>query len=167
MLAVDHLGSLPTSTTVGIWEYLRDALLLILAENYVGDDELLGLLVAPTLCEALGALLRQTRDELGICFSNPVPKATLTVTCILKVTWTLYSPWAKDLCAELQVLLESDEVTKTRHILKKRVLVEGRRLLEIVGSHVDEFPTGDDEEMGWECVYYKGHVVMIVRKIYE
>lgn len=62
---MDHLGSLRTSTTLGIWEYLRDALLLILAENYVGDEALLGLLVAPTLCEALGALLRQTGDELG------------------------------------------------------------------------------------------------------
>lgn len=65
MLAVDQLGSLRTSTTLGIWEYLRDALLLIFAENYVGDDALLGLLVAPTLCEALGALLRQTGNELG------------------------------------------------------------------------------------------------------
>ncbi len=65
VLAVDHLGNLRTSTTVGIWECLRDALLLILAENYVGDEALLGLLVAPTLCEALGALLRQTGDELG------------------------------------------------------------------------------------------------------
>jgi hypothetical protein len=81
---VDHLGSLPTSTTIGIWEYLRDALLLILAENYVGDEELLGLLVAPTLCEALGGLLRQTRDELGNWFSDPGRKTTLTVTCILK-----------------------------------------------------------------------------------
>lgn len=65
MLAVDQLGSLRTSTTLGIWEYLRDALLLIFAENYVGDDALLGLLVAPTLCEALSALLRQTGNELG------------------------------------------------------------------------------------------------------
>lgn len=65
MLAVDHLGSLPKSTTVGIWEYLRDAMLLVLTGNYVADEELLGLLVAPTLCEALSALLRQTKDELG------------------------------------------------------------------------------------------------------
>lgn len=65
VLAVDHLGSLRISTTVGIWECLRDVLLLVLAENYVGDEALLGLLVAPTLCEALCALLRQTGDELG------------------------------------------------------------------------------------------------------
>ena len=75
----------------------------------------------------------------------------------------MYSPWAKDLCGELHALLEGDEETKTRRILKKRVLVVGRRLLEIVGSHVDEMPTGD-EEKEWECVYYKGHVVRIVRK---
>ncbi|KAF8271420.1 hypothetical protein EI94DRAFT_582509 [Lactarius quietus] len=144
VLAVNHLGRLPTSATIGIWEYLSDALLLILADNYVGDEELLGLLVTPTLCEALGALLRQTRGEL--------------------VAWTQYSPWAKGLCAELHVLLEGDEETKTRRILKKRMLVVGRRLLEIVGSHVDEVQTGDDEDMKWECVYYKGHVVRIVGK---
>lgn len=141
VLAVDHLGSLCTSTMVGIWECLRDALLLILAENYVGDEALLGLLVAPTLCKGLGALLRQTRDEL--------------------VTWALYSPWAKDLCTELRVLLEdSKQTTTTRRILKKRVLVVGRKLLEIVGSHVENGGTGDDEEMMWESVYYKGHVVI-------
>ncbi|KAH9042393.1 hypothetical protein EDB84DRAFT_913523 [Lactarius hengduanensis] len=149
VLAMDHLGSLRTSTIVGIWECLRDALLLILAENYVGDEALLGLLVAPTLCKGLGALLRQTGDEL--------------------VTWALYSPWAKDLCTELRVLLEdSKQTTTTRRILKKRVSVVGRKLLEIVGSHVgdrldrlENEGTGDD--MMWESVYYKGQVVMIVR----
>ncbi|KAH9064246.1 hypothetical protein EDB87DRAFT_1394484 [Lactarius vividus] len=127
VLAVDHLGSLRTSTVVGIWECLRDALLLILAENYIGDEALLGLLVAPTLCKGLGALLRQTGDEL--------------------VTWALYSPWAKDLCTELRVLLEDSEqaTTATRRILKKRVSVMGRKLLEIVGSRVDEVPLENGE----------------------
>ena len=59
-------------------------MLLVLAENYVADEELLGLLVAPTLCEALGALLRQTRDELGNWFLDPERKTTLTVTRILR-----------------------------------------------------------------------------------
>lgn len=75
----------------------------------------------------------------------------------------MYSPWAKDLCGELHALLEGDEETKTRQILKNRMSVVGRRLLEIVGAHVDEMPTGDEEEKKWECVYYKGHVVRIVR----
>ncbi|KAH8998944.1 hypothetical protein EDB86DRAFT_790333 [Lactarius hatsudake] len=82
--SVDHLGSLRTSTIVGIWECLRDALLLILAENYVGDEALLGLLVAPTLCKGLGALLRQTGDELGNSFSDPERNTALTVTSIPK-----------------------------------------------------------------------------------
>ncbi|KAI9445224.1 hypothetical protein H4582DRAFT_1914093 [Lactarius indigo] len=125
VLAVDHLGSLRTSTTAGIWE--------------LGDEALLGLLVAPTLCKALSTLLRQTADEL--------------------VTWALYSPWARDLCTELRVLFEGNEkTTTTRQILKKRVSVVGRKLLEIVGSHVDWH-----DEIMWERVYYKGHVVMIVR----
>ncbi len=69
------------------------------------------------------------------------------------------------------MLLEGNEKTETRRILKKRVSVVGRKLLEIVGSHVDDMSrsqvengrTGDDEEMMWESVYYKGHVVRIVR----
>jgi hypothetical protein len=73
----------------------------------------------------------------------------------------LYSPWAKDLYAELHVLLDGEEKKKTRQILKKRVLVAGRKLLEIVGSHVEE--TADEKEMMWKCVYYMGHVVRIVR----
>lgn len=83
----------------------------------------------------------------------------------------MYSPWAKDLCAELHSLLEGDEKAKTRRILKKRVLVAGKKLLEIVGSRVDDMSrwqlesgrTGDGEEMMRECVYYEGHVVRIVR----
>ena len=65
------------------------------------------------------------------------------------------------------MLLEGDEKTKTRGILKKQVLVVGRKLLEIVGTHVDEPETGrsrDDKEMMWECIYYVGHVLRIVRK---
>lgn len=62
------------------------------------------------------------------------------------------------------MLLVGDEATKkTRRILKKRMLMVGRRLMGIVGTHVGELPRGDDEEMKWVWVYYKGHVVRIVR----
>lgn len=50
------------------------------------------------------------------------------------------------------MLLESgDEATKTRRILKKRMLMVGRRLMVIVETH-GESPTGDEEEMEWACV---------------
>lgn len=65
VLALEHLESLPTSTAVEIWDYLRDVLLLIITGHYIGDEAPLGFLVAPTLCEALLALLRQTGDRLG------------------------------------------------------------------------------------------------------
>ncbi|KAH9985425.1 hypothetical protein BJV74DRAFT_576100 [Russula compacta] len=65
VLAPEHLESLPTSTAVEIWDYLRDVLLLIITGHYIGDEAPLGFLVAPTLCEALLVLLRQTGDRLG------------------------------------------------------------------------------------------------------
>ena len=65
VLSVEHLENLRTCTAVEIWDYLKDVLLLILAGHYVGDEAPLSLLVAPTLCEALLALLCQTRDRLG------------------------------------------------------------------------------------------------------
>jgi hypothetical protein len=62
---VKHLENLRTCTAVEIWDYWKDVLLLILAGYYVGDEAPLSLLVAPTLCEALLALLGQTRGRLG------------------------------------------------------------------------------------------------------
>jgi hypothetical protein len=65
VLALEHLESPHPSIAVEIWDYLRDVLLLILTEHYVEDEAPLGFLVAPTLCEALLALLRQMGDLLG------------------------------------------------------------------------------------------------------
>lgn len=62
------------------------------------------------------------------------------------------------------MLLEGEEKTETRRTLKKRVLVVGRKLLGIVDSRVVENGrTVDEKEMMWECVYYMGHVLRIVR----
>jgi hypothetical protein len=65
VLTVENLGSLRTCTAVEIWDYLRDVLLLILAGHYVGDEAPLSLLVAPTICGALLALLYQAEVHLG------------------------------------------------------------------------------------------------------
>ena len=79
------------------------------------------------------------------------------------MTWALYSPWTKGLCAELGGLVEGKKKTKTSQILKKQVSVVGRKLLEIVGQ---SGTTGREVEVEWEweCLYYKGIVMRIVRK---
>ncbi|KAI0304910.1 hypothetical protein BC826DRAFT_23029 [Russula brevipes] len=114
VLALKHLESPHPSIAVEIWDYLRDVLILILTEHYIEDEAPLGFLVAPTLCEALLALLRQMGDLL--------------------VTWALCSPWAKDFCMELRALLRGNEngLSKTRVILKRRLSLAGRRLIEIL-----------------------------------
>jgi hypothetical protein len=72
VLAREHLQSLHTSTAVGIWDYLRNVLLLILAGHYIGDEAPLGILVAPTVCEGLLALLRKSGDPFGNQFLTSV-----------------------------------------------------------------------------------------------
>ena len=72
VLAREHLQSLHTSTAIEIWDYLKDVLLLILSENYIGDEAPLGFLVAPTICEGLLALARKSGDPLGNQFLTSV-----------------------------------------------------------------------------------------------
>ena len=80
MLAQNRLDSLHTSTAVEIWDYLRDVLILILTGHYVGDEAPLGFLVAPTLCEALLALLRQTGHPLGNASFGSLVKTFTTIS---------------------------------------------------------------------------------------
>lgn len=65
VLAREHLQSLHISAAVGIWDYLRDVLLLILTGHYIGDEAPLGFLVAPTVCEGLLGLLHKSGDPFG------------------------------------------------------------------------------------------------------
>ncbi|KAI0307781.1 hypothetical protein B0F90DRAFT_1677198 [Multifurca ochricompacta] len=153
VLAVEHLGSPCTSTAVEIWDYLRDVLLLILTEHYAGDEAPLSLLVAPTLCVALRVLLGRIGGRL--------------------VTWTLCSPWTKNLCTELLALLEGKENghSKTRTILKSQLSLVGMKLIRMLENENGGIGMGEDEEimgmgmgmcMGMKSVYYKGHIVRIV-----
>jgi hypothetical protein len=70
VLTVQNLEGLRMCTAVEIWDYLRDVLLLTLAGHYVGDEAPLSLLVAPTICGALLALLCQTGGPLSNQFSS-------------------------------------------------------------------------------------------------
>lgn len=128
-MARNRLESLHTSTVVEIWDYLRDVLILILTGHYVGDEAPLGFLVAPTLCEALLALLRQTGHPLG----NVLDSLVKSIHPI-KVTWALYSPWAKILYKELGVLLQEDghSLSKIHVVLKTQLMMTGKKLMQIV-----------------------------------
>jgi len=71
ILALEHTESLHTSTAAEIWDYLRDVLFLTFAGYFIGDEAPLSILVAPTLCEALLALLRHRGDSFGNWFLIP------------------------------------------------------------------------------------------------
>ncbi|KAF8481156.1 hypothetical protein DFH94DRAFT_444211 [Russula ochroleuca] len=145
VLAREHLQSLHTSTAVEIWDYLRDVLLLILTGNYIRDEAPLGFLVAPIICEGLLALPRKSGDPL--------------------VIWALCSPWSMSLCRKLRELLEGNEDTfsKTQIILKKRLSLGGKTLMEKLENGVrEETEGGKAAEMKW--VYFKGQIVKVVRK---
>jgi len=148
-LTREPLGNLHTSTIIEIWEYLRDVLNLILTGHYIADEAPLSFLVAPTLCEALIALMHQTGDPL--------------------VTWASYSPWTKNLCTKLRTFLQEDENTlsMSHAVLKTRLARAGKNLVHTlengrVGEDIEEGPKASGVRM--ECVYFKGRVVKIVRK---
>jgi len=71
VLALEHTKSLHTSTVAEIWDYLRDVLLLTFTGYFIGDEAPLSILVAPTLCEALLALLRHTGAPIGNWLFTP------------------------------------------------------------------------------------------------
>jgi hypothetical protein len=54
------------------------------------------------------------------------------------------SPWAKNLCTELDALLREDKKaqTKTRMLLKRELSWVGRRLAESVGVEVKMYRRG-------------------------
>jgi hypothetical protein len=72
------------------------------------------------------------------------------------VTWALCSPWSKSLYRELRTLLESSENTlsKTQIILRKRLSLGGKSLMEKVGvrmnavSHLIDTSTVGEREGG-------------------
>jgi hypothetical protein len=130
VLSRGQLRSIHTSTTIEIWDYLRNVLLLILSGHYTGDEAPLGCLVAPTVCEGLLALLRQSGDPLGNLFLT----SAKDINRIPKVTWALCSPWSKSLYRELRTLFDSNENTlsKTQIILRRRLSPGGKFLMENV-----------------------------------
>ncbi|KAG2077160.1 hypothetical protein BDR04DRAFT_650550 [Suillus decipiens] len=57
---------LPGSLTqVEAWDYLRNVLLMIGSQDYLGDESPLALVVSPTICNALSLLLRHADEHTG------------------------------------------------------------------------------------------------------
>ena len=180
VLSPEQLRSLHTSTVIEIWDYLRNVLLLVLTGHYTGDEAPLGCLMAPTLCEGLLALLRQSGDPLGNLFLASVKD----INRIPKVTWALCSPWSKSLYRELRTVLENNENTlsKTQIILRKRLSVGGKSLMEKVCVRMNaisqlillpvQLANGrprlgepiEGENGVMTYVYFKGNIVSVVGK---
>ncbi|KAI0318483.1 hypothetical protein OF83DRAFT_943770 [Amylostereum chailletii] len=105
----------PVTPLVGveIWDKIRDVFLLTLASQYL-EDEPLALLIAPTLCLALCAIL---------CHGDP---------CLVR--WVSASPWTGSMCAALENILNRDEakLSLPDKILRERVALPAETLVKLV-----------------------------------
>ncbi|KAH7931143.1 hypothetical protein BV22DRAFT_1124521 [Leucogyrophana mollusca] len=93
------------------WSYLRDVLLLISSNHFLGDPEPLALIVAPVVCKALIRLLKHAD-----------PNAMSFIIC---------SPWTLSLRAMLQNLLHGETPSPAEYsvLLRNRLSVMGEILL--------------------------------------
>ncbi|KAG2044695.1 hypothetical protein BDR03DRAFT_995102 [Suillus americanus] len=81
---------LPESLTqVEAWDYLRNVLLMIGSQDYLGDESPLALVVNPTICEALSQLLRHADEHTAVVMQS--------------------SPWTSHLQSVLQRIRSSDD----------------------------------------------------------
>ncbi|KAG1757425.1 hypothetical protein EDB19DRAFT_1900951 [Suillus lakei] len=53
-------------TQVEAWDFLRNVLLMISSQDYLGDESPLALVVNPTICDALSQLLRNADEHTGV-----------------------------------------------------------------------------------------------------
>ncbi|KAG2350516.1 hypothetical protein BDR05DRAFT_27310 [Suillus weaverae] len=81
---------LPESLTqVEAWDYLRNVLLMIGSQDYLGDESPLALVVNPTICDALSQLLRHADEHTVVVMQS--------------------SPWTSHLQSVLQRIRSSDD----------------------------------------------------------
>ncbi|KAK7463728.1 hypothetical protein VKT23_005665 [Stygiomarasmius scandens] len=95
------------------WDYLRDALTMIMRHNYTEEEEVAALLSCDLICVAL---------------------LTLIQSSLLPVQFILSSPWTMSLCSDLKQLLQNEPKTKLDYneILKRRMSSSGKALLELI-----------------------------------
>lgn len=113
------------------WDYLRDALLLILNDHYLDTESPLAILVAPSICLALVALLVSADERIGAILDH---NAAVLMNALL-ASYVLSSPWTMNLCAALQDILrpadDQEEDIYYQH-LRERATVPAAALLKEV-----------------------------------
>lgn len=87
------------------WDYLRDALLLILNDHFLDVGAPLAILVAPSICLALASLVVSADERIGTRFRYDA----VTIMKALLASYVLSSPWTMSLCTTLQDILQSTE----------------------------------------------------------
>ncbi|KAG2159577.1 uncharacterized protein EDB93DRAFT_1073996 [Suillus bovinus] len=109
---------LPDSLTqVEAWDYLRNVLLMIASQDYLGDESPLALVVNPTICNALSQLLRHADEHTTAMMQS--------------------SPWTSHLQSVLQRIQSSDNCPNLNDYsswLKKRISKPATNLMDQVGS---------------------------------
>ncbi|TFY74767.1 hypothetical protein EWM64_g9245 [Hericium alpestre] len=120
IIAMQENDTICVSVYAEVWDHISDVLLLTLRSSYNGEESLLALLVAPSLCHALCSLISHSEPNLA--------------------QWILQSPWTCHLRQELRALLETpdDDLPHDSAILKERILVPAQMLLEKTKGKVDE-----------------------------
>ncbi|KAG2129907.1 hypothetical protein DEU56DRAFT_757968 [Suillus clintonianus] len=76
-------------TQVEAWDFLRNVLLMIGSQDYLGDESPLALVVNPTICDALSQLLRNADEHTAMVMQS--------------------SPWTSHLRSALQRIQSSDD----------------------------------------------------------
>ncbi|KAG1783804.1 hypothetical protein EV702DRAFT_957277 [Suillus placidus] len=108
---------LPESLTqVEAWDYLRNVLLMIGSQDYLGDERPLALVVNPTICDALSQLLRHADEHTAVVMQS--------------------SPWTSHLRSVLQRIRSSDDCPDLDDYsswLKKRISKPATDLMNQVG----------------------------------
>ncbi|KAG1755140.1 uncharacterized protein EDB91DRAFT_275391 [Suillus paluster] len=103
-------------TQVEAWDFLRDVLLLIGSNDYLGDESPLALVVNPTICDALSHLLRYADEHTAVVMQS--------------------SPWTSHLQSMLQRIQSSDDCPVLEDYslwLKKRISKPATYLMNQVG----------------------------------
>ncbi|RPD63076.1 hypothetical protein L227DRAFT_413176 [Lentinus tigrinus ALCF2SS1-6] len=103
------------------WEYLRDVLLLILTSDHEGPDEPLALLIAPSICRALIALLENAQGA-GLQYYTS-------------------SPWTFCMVNYLKNLLDCERDEAYVQILHERISEQAKLLCRALANHSPNLST--------------------------
>ncbi|KAG1801472.1 uncharacterized protein HD556DRAFT_880710 [Suillus plorans] len=112
---------LPESLTqVEAWDYLRNVLLMVGSQDYLGDESPLALVVNPTICDALSQLLKHADEHAVMVMQS--------------------SPWTSHLQSALQRIQSSDDCPNLDDYsswLKKRISKPATDLIDQIARTSD------------------------------